>query len=57
METSLAEVLLVVAFIYGLYRLLAPLQRAVERMLLRLLGERPVIDVESVEPKKKHRKD
>jgi hypothetical protein len=57
METSLAELLLIAAVVYGLYRLLAPFQRFVERTILRALGETPVIDVEPVEPKKKRRKE
>ncbi len=58
METSLAELGLLVVVVYALYKLLAPLQRACERLiLLFLLGDKRVIDVETVETKKKNRKD
>ena len=40
METSLAELGLLVVVVYALYKLLAPLQRACERLiLLFLLGD------------------
>lgn len=57
METSLAELVLVAALLYGLYRVLAPLQRRLEALILRLLGEKPMIDAEIVASKKKSPKE
>jgi hypothetical protein len=48
---TFAEFLLSILVGWGLYRLLRPLQRSLERMLLRLLGgkgAKPVIDVTKI---------
>lgn len=44
---TLAEVAVVLALVYGLYRLMAPLAARLEKALLRLLDRQPreVIDV------------
>lgn len=58
METSLAELLLVAAAIYALYRLLTPLQRRLEQLLLDLLlGKGRILEAETVATKKTKRKD
>jgi hypothetical protein len=51
MEITLAEVAVLGAAVFGLYRLLEPFRRSVERMLLRLLGsaKADVIDVKKEE--------
>jgi hypothetical protein len=57
-ETSLAEIILIAAAAYGLYRLLIPLQRRLERWLLLWLAPEKagIIDAETVDdPPKKGR--
>lgn len=52
--TSLAELLLLAGAVYGLYKLLTPLQRFLETAILDLLvGRGRLIDAETVSPKKK----
>ena len=45
---TLAELLVILAAVWGLVRLLRPFQRRVERLLLRMLGRDTVIDAEIV---------
>ena len=45
---TFAELLVTLAAVWGLYRLLWPFQRRVERLLLGLLGRDNVIDAEIV---------
>jgi hypothetical protein len=48
MPTTLAELLLLVAAVWLVYRLLEPARRRLERALLRLIapGKTPIIDAE-----------
>jgi hypothetical protein len=53
METTFAEILLVIVLGYGLYKLLTPVQRRLEyvlvKVLRRMMGDRdrPIIDISS----------
>jgi hypothetical protein len=56
--TTLAELVLLLAAIYLVYRLLEPLQRRLERLLLRLIdpSKADIIDAELVtRDRKKHK--
>ena len=56
MASSLAELVLLAVAVWGLYRLLSPLQRRLESLILNLLlGEDRILDAETVEPKRKPR--
>ena len=54
MTSSLAELAVLAAGVWGLYRLLAPLQRRVESLILDfLLGKGRILEAETVEPKRR----
>ena len=57
--TTLAELVLLAAAVYFVYRLLQPLQRRLESLLLRLIdpSKSPVIDAELVARDKKKPKE
>lgn len=54
MAMTLAEMILILAAVFGIYRLLGPLQRRLEDWIRGLLdpGRRNIIDVEPCEVKK-----
>lgn len=54
MGTTLVEIVLLLAAVYGLYRLLRPLQRRLEYWILGLLapGRPRIIDLEATDVKK-----
>jgi hypothetical protein len=57
--TTLAEVVLLAVVVWLIYRLLAPLRRPLERLILRLLdpSKSDIIDAEIVPPNKKKREE
>jgi hypothetical protein len=59
MPVTLAELVLLVAAVWLVYRLLAPLRRRLERSLLRLIdpAKTPIIDAEIVSRDGKKRKE
>jgi hypothetical protein len=59
MPTTLAELVLLVAAVWLVYRLLDPLRRRLERSLLRLIdpSKTPIIDAEIVSRDKKKPKE
>jgi hypothetical protein len=59
MPTTLAELVLLVAAVWLVYRLLAPLRRRLERSLLKLIdpAKNPIIDAEIVSRESKKSKE
>jgi hypothetical protein len=58
MEASIAEILILAAVGYGLYKLLRPIQRRLETAIYRFLSgknrDERVIDVHPIRPNKKN---